>query len=240
MNKIPIAGADCNTPAIIIDQLRHYYPNTNPDAGLVIEHFELARGQQLFLHGDSGTGKTTLLNLLAGVLSPTSGSLTLLDQPFSSMSATKRDQFRAKHIGVVFQQFNLIPHLSVLKNIQLAAYFAGKKTRDVAQQATSLLTALRLGEDTLHRPANTLSIGQQQRVAIARALINTPQLLLIDEPTSALDSKATDAFMEVLTELSASKGISMIFVSHDHRLQRFFSQQVDLASLRNLPEDIKC
>ena len=217
--------------AVSLQQVRHRYTKSENNIGLYIPEWKLKRGEQVFLHGESGSGKTTLLNLLAGVLTPNDGEISLLERPFSAKSARWRDKFRAKHIGVVFQQFNLIPYLSVLKNIQLAAYFAKSPTANVEEKAQKMLLKLKLPASTLHKPARELSVGQQQRVAIARALINEPELLLIDEPTSALDASARNAFMEILTEICQGDNTTMIFVSHDMYLEQFFETSTHMSSL---------
>lgn len=217
--------------AINLKGVRHSYGKSSNETVLSIPHWQLAQGERVFLQGDSGSGKTTLLNLLSGVLTPTEGSIELLGQPFSSLSARRRDAFRARHIGVVFQQFNLVPYLSVLKNIQLANYFAAKRDKHIEESVSGLLAKLNLPADVMHKPANTLSVGQQQRVAIARALINQPELLLVDEPTSALDASARDAFMDILLNMCETAGASLVFVSHDMSLKRFFSTSIDMPSL---------
>ncbi|MEC9262453.1 MAG: ATP-binding cassette domain-containing protein, partial [Pseudomonadota bacterium] len=109
--------------AISLNNVTYQYPKS--DSRLSFPHWQVAQGERLFLYGPSGSGKTTLLNLLAGILTPDSGSVTLLEKPFSTLSEGKRDKFRARHIGVVFQQFNLVSHLTVAQNITLAAHFAG-------------------------------------------------------------------------------------------------------------------
>lgn len=221
-----------NAPlAINLQSVRYSYGTSISETVLDIPHWQLAQGERVFLHGDSGSGKTTLLNLLSGILTPTQGSIELLGQPFSVLSARRRDAFRARHIGVVFQQFNLVPYLSVLKNIQLANYFAAKRDKHIEESASALLAKLNLPVNVMHKPANTLSVGQQQRVAIARALINQPELLLVDEPTSALDASARDAFMDILLNMCENAGASLVFVSHDMSLQRFFSTSIDMPSL---------
>ena len=219
--------------AIRLKDVEHRYPKSQ--TVMTLAHWEVQTGDRVFLHGPSGSGKTTLLNLLAGVLQPDSGEITLLGLPFSSLPTRKRDKFRAKHIGVVFQQFNLVPHLSVLKNIRLAAYFADNKA-SVASKAASMIEALRLPPDVLHQSAGSLSVGQQQRVAIARALINEPEILLVDEPTSALDTDARDAFMTMLTALCESQNTTLIFVSHDQSLEKYLSSSVSLKALCSLKE----
>ncbi len=219
--------------AIRLKDVHHRYPKSQ--VTLSIPHWEVQTGDKVFLHGPSGTGKTTLLNLLAGVLQPESGEIALLDQPFSSLPTRKRDKFRAKHIGVVFQQFNLVPHLSVLKNIRLAAYFADNKA-SVDSKAAAMINALRLPPEVLNQSAGSLSVGQQQRVAIARALINEPEILLVDEPTSALDTDARDAFMNMLTALCETQNTTLIFVSHDKSLEKYLSSSVSLSALCTLRE----
>ncbi len=225
--------------AIDLNQVSYSYEKTNT-SHFYIPRWQIKRGERVFLHGNSGSGKTTMLNLLAGILTPQQGSITLLEQPFSSLSASKRDKFRAQHIGVVFQQFNLIPYLSVLKNIELATYFAKLHTPDVTTRARSLLAKLKLPESMASKAASALSVGQQQRVAIARALINHPELLLVDEATSALDASARDAFMDILIEMCESYGTTLIFVSHDMYLQRFFNSKIEIGSLQHSHETIQC
>lgn len=219
--------------AIRLKDVQHRYPKSQ--VTLSVAHWEVQAGDRVFLHGPSGSGKTTLLNLLAGVLQPDGGEIALLDQSFSSLPTRKRDKFRARHIGVVFQQFNLVPHLSVLKNIRLAAYFADNKT-NVDSKAAGMIEALRLSPDVLHQSAGSLSVGQQQRVAIARALINEPEILLVDEPTSALDTDARDAFMTMLTALCETHNTTLIFVSHDKSLESYLSSSVSLSALCALKE----
>ncbi|XOV78097.1 MAG: ABC transporter ATP-binding protein [Aestuariibacter sp.] len=215
--------------AIYIEQLFHCYKKGFP--GIFVPEWKVSQGQRVFLHGESGSGKTTLLNLLAGVLAPNQGSIELSGCSFSSLSARKRDKFRAQHIGVVFQQFNLIPYLSVVKNIELAVYFNHSHQRDVEVAAAELISALKLPSVALHQSAGTLSVGQQQRVAIARALVNQPELLLVDEPTSALDASARDAFMQILIEMCENTGTTLVFVSHDMQLQQYFETSVEMSAL---------
>jgi putative ABC transport system ATP-binding protein len=164
-------------------------------------------------------------------LTPTQGDITLLSQPFSSLSNRQRDKFRARNIGVVFQQFNLIPYLSVAQNINAAVYFARSKISKTAGDDTllHLLDKLQLPSQVLHAKADALSIGQQQRVAIARALINDPQLLIVDEPTSALDSDARDSFMSLLKDVAGES--TMIFVSHDKAMENYFDRHCSISEL---------
>ncbi|MBL4631609.1 MAG: ATP-binding cassette domain-containing protein [Paraglaciecola sp.] len=190
-------------------------------------------GQQVFLYGDSGSGKSTLLNLLSGILAPQQGSIKLFGTEMSELSNSGRDRFRAENIGVVFQQFNLIPYLSVEKNIELAVYLAKSSKQKLAESLQQLMSVLKLPSSILHIPVSSLSVGQQQRVAIMRAFINSPKLLLIDEPTSALDNPATHAFMSLLLEICQTHNTTMVFVSHDSGLESFFSLRTPISSFCN-------
>lgn len=224
-------------PAISLENVSYQYPKSA--SGVRFPQWRVAQGERLFLHGPSGSGKTTMLNLLAGILTPDSGTVTLLDKPFSLLSEGKRDKFRARHIGVVFQQFNLITHLTVAQNITLAAHFAGEN-QPAQAQLNNLISALQLPLDVLHKKASQLSVGQQQRVAIARALINQPEILLVDEPTSALDADARDAFMTLLINLCEQQQTTLIFVSHDRELSRFLDKSVAINSLISPLEAPSC
>jgi putative ABC transport system ATP-binding protein len=213
---------------ISIQNLSFHYGNTNLPV-LEIPQWTVQTGEQVFLHGPSGAGKSTLLNLLAGILLPNSGAIDILGKRLSDLSARQRDKWRARHIGVVFQQFNLIPYFGAVDNIRLAAHFAG--TGHSADRAKELLQALGINENLHRQPASRLSIGQQQRVAIARALINQPALLIVDEPTSALDSQNRDTFMTLLLEQAERNNTALIFVSHDLSLAERFSRVEALADI---------
>lgn len=230
-------GQTSSTPAqqvaIQVSQLEYTYPG-GAQPVLNIPHWQVTRGQRLFLYGPSGAGKSTLLNLLAGIIKPRSGTIELLGQPVSDFKSRARDRFRAAHIGIVFQQFNLIPYLSVLDNIRLAAHFCPTRQKDVAGRAHQLVAQLGLPDSILARPAHSLSIGQQQRVAIARALINHPEILIVDEPTSALDAAVKDAFIELLLNLVNANQSTLVFVSHDQSLAQNFDESLDLTQLNTV------
>lgn len=221
-----------STLAINLQDMHYHYKDTPASfARLSIEQWKVCTTERIFLYGSSGSGKTTLLNLLCGILIPTSGSVNLFDNNISTLSNSQRDLFRAKNIGVVSQKFNLIPYLSVLKNIELAAYFAKNSRPDVKNDVKTLLKVLQLPSNIIHRQVNQLSIGQQQRVAIARALINNPRLLLVDEPTSALDASAKNAFMDLLMQICNNTKMTLIFVSHDTSLSHHFDSNLDITTL---------
>ena len=190
----------------------------------------------MFLRGPSGSGKTTLLSLIAAVLSPQRGEIIIDDQPLDSLRRTKRDQFRVDRIGLVFQQFNLLPFLSVADNIQLSCRFSSDRKmracndgQTLDQETDRLLNAMRLSPDEIrHRITSQLSVGQQQRVAVARALIGQPPLVIADEPTSSLDSDSRQAFLDLLFSEIDSAGSTLLFVSHDSTLANSFDRCVDL------------
>ncbi len=220
-------AADLNIPAVELKNLRQEWPGQ--DFVLNIPALRLMPGQHLFVRGASGSGKTTLLNLLAGVLPLQQGEIWLGSRQLQPASAALRDRMRAQQIGVVFQQLNLIPYLSVLDNVLLGQAFAGRQAD--LPRARLLLRSLQLPETLWSAPALQLSVGQQQRVAIARALLGKPTLLIADEPTSALDADNRDAFMQLLLQEAADAGSTVIFVSHDKALARYFQFQLDMSRL---------
>ncbi|MCC5854921.1 MAG: ABC transporter ATP-binding protein [Idiomarina sp.] len=198
---------------------------------LTVESLALKTGEHLFVLGSSGSGKTTFLNLIAGMMPPTSGKIEIAGQDLTTMSAAARDRVRAEHIGLIFQQLNLIPYLTPLENVLLPARFSGRLSAETEQRALDLLQTLGLDVNTIQRPAAQLSVGQQQRVAIARALLLKPPLLIADEPTSALDADNRDGFMQLLLDEANRYGTTVIFVSHDQALRSFFSRSLDMKNI---------
>lgn len=222
-----------------LTHLAYAWPDHPPC--LSIERFTLAPGEAVFLHGPSGSGKSTLLALIAGVSTAGRGQVRVLDTDLASLSAAARDRFRVDHIGIVFQQFNLLPYLSVLDNVLLPCRFSAlRRSRALAQApnlraaAQALLRELDLASELWSRPASRLSVGQQQRVALARALIGQPELILADEPTSALDATRQRAFLDLLARECEAAGAGLIFVSHDLRLSERFARVEDLTRLNRL------
>lgn len=201
-----------------------------------IDALELTAGDHLFIQGPSGSGKSTLLNLLGGFLAGYQGQIQVAGQVMTELSRRQLDQLRADRLGILFQQFNLLPYLDLIENVSLPCRFSKARSENakarsgsVHQEAERLLQ--RLGLDVLalgKRPITQLSIGQQQRVAAARALIGSPSLIIADEPTSALDPHHRDLFIELLLEESAQCGSSLVLVSHDPALAPFFSHHLSL------------
>jgi len=226
-----------NPPALALHGVRFTYPGAL-QATLDIESLRIEAGQGLMLRGPSGGGKTTLLSLAAGVLLPQQGQVELMGRDWARLPATSRDAHRVDHVGYIFQQFNLLPYLSVLDNVLLPCGFSARRRNRAMASASSpraaaiaLLDALELDASLHRRPASDLSVGQQQRVAAARALIGRPDIIIADEPTSALDEDRRAAFMRLLTAECAQAGSALLFVSHDARLSAHFDVVVDLPTL---------
>ncbi|HBA66545.1 MAG TPA: hypothetical protein DCZ48_10310, partial [Methylococcaceae bacterium] len=179
--------------------------------------------------------KSTLLSLISGILVPASGQIKILGTDLARIGGMARDRFRARHIGVIFQQFNLLPYLSVEANIELAVKFGHRPILN-KDSIAELTDRLGLDRSILKRKASQLSVGQQQRVAVARALINHPELIIADEPTSSLDSDTRDEFMRVLLESAALNRTTVVFVSHDKSLGHYFDQEISLHDLMQAGE----
>lgn len=216
--------------SINISQLKFSY-RTEHDNLLDIKQWQIKHGQHVFLHGPSGCGKSTLLKLICGLLTPIQGMIKVLDQDLSLLSTSKKDAFRAKHIGYIAQSFNLIPYLSVLDNIRLAQMF-GQKSDSLFP--TRLLKQLNIEQSLWHQSCESLSMGQQQRIAIARALVNQPRLIIADEPTSSLDERNSKAFMNLLRHVCAESQMTLLFVSHDMRLADHFSHLQSLPAINDI------
>lgn len=222
-----------NDTTIALEHLRFGWPGRS-DFALDISQFELRAGESVLLLGASGSGKSTLLSLICGTLPMQSGRLQVCGQDMTALRAAKRDRFRAEHIGVVFQQFNLLPFGSVADNILLPLRFAPRRRAragDARSAAEGLCHALALPGDVLGMQAGKLSVGQQQRVAVARALIGAPPLLIADEPTSALDEGAQAAFLDLMFAQAVTQGTSVLMVSHDARLGARFDRALRIEDL---------
>ena len=219
-------------PILSLSGVQFRWPDGPPL--LDLEGFELGAGERVFLHGPSGSGKSTLLGLIAGIHRPQAGHIRINGQDIVDLSASARDRIRGSELGYVFQQFNLVPYLSVLENVLLPLTFSAARRRREAERgapevrALELLLALGLDEQMAGRSPGNLSVGQQQRVAVARALLGSPPLLICDEPTSALDADARDDFLDLLIRSVESSQAALIFVSHDASLADHFHRHLAL------------
>jgi putative ABC transport system ATP-binding protein len=225
-------NAMTESPAIIVNDVQFSWSKETSTAPFIhIPHWQIAQGERVFLQGASGTGKSTLLNLLSGVLLTDHGDITVLGQGLHALNNRARDQFRARHLGIIFQQFNLIPYLSVKDNILLSQTFS--KTCQAAERLGELCEQLQLPLSLLEQAANQLSVGQQQRIAVARALYHKPNIIIADEPTSALDSHTRDEFIDLLLAQSQKTNSTVIFVSHDHSIAAHFDRIDNLADINH-------
>lgn len=194
---------------------------------LRIPSLTIAPSEQVGIYGSSGTGKTTFLNLISGLITVTSGTLKVNGTELSSLSEAKRDRFRAKHVGTIFQTFNLVEGYTALENVMLGQVFlTGRSDRS---KAKAMLEQVGLGDRANHVPS-TLSVGQQQRVSIARALVNDPDILLADEPTGSLDPASATMVMDLIQEFS--KGRTLLLVSHDAAVLDRFQNRLSLTEYR--------
>ncbi len=221
-----------------LDALRYCHPGQS-EAFLRVAHFSLQAGERVLLHGPSGCGKSTLLSLITGIRPVQEGEIRVAGASFSSLSQRKRDAFRADHIGVIFQAFNLLPYLNAVDNVCLSAGFSRRRceregasnNRQRRLAAQELLSRLGLDSATSALPAWQLSFGQQQRVAAARALFGKPDLIIADEPTSALDSHSRDTLLALLCEQCEHAGSALLMVSHDSQVADRFHRSVGFSAL---------
>ncbi|MEO1138083.1 MAG: ABC transporter ATP-binding protein [Pseudomonadota bacterium] len=205
-----------------------------------VPDFRLATAETVLLLGESGSGKSTLLSLICGTTQPGAGRVTVAGTDITKLSGGARDRFRAEQIGVIFQQFNLLPFGTVADNILLPLRFAPERRQrsvPARQVAADLCRTLGLPDAVFTARASTLSVGQQQRVAVARALIGQPPLIIADEPTSALDAGSQAAFLDLLFQQTATNGASLLMVSHDPRLATRFDRVARIEDIARIERD---
>ncbi|WP_165351954.1 ABC transporter ATP-binding protein [Salipiger sp. IMCC34102] len=218
-------------PVLTLEDVRFRWPG-RASFGLSVPGFRVEQGESVLLLGESGSGKSTLLSLICGIVTADGGRITVGGTDLSALRAGARDRFRAERIGVIFQQFNLLPYASVSDNILLPLQFAPeRRSRAAAGEVATLCSALGLPDGIAGTSAGRLSVGQQQRVAVARALIGQPSLIVADEPTSALDAATQTTFLGLLFDRIAAAGSSLLMVSHDERLGARFDRVVHLSNI---------
>jgi putative ABC transport system ATP-binding protein len=186
----------------------------------VLKHIDLTvnKGYIQLLMGPSGSGKTTLLSILAGLMTPTAGTVHLLGQDITKMNPKQLAEFRLRHLGFIFQGFNLFPALTASENVEVALNIKGIRGRCAKNQSLSLLKSVGLADKIDFLPRN-LSGGQKQRVAVARALAGSPEIIMADEPTAALDSQSGHQIIELLYHLAKAKNSTVLIVTHDPRIK---------------------
>jgi len=220
-------------PIVELNEVRFRWPGRTSFA-LSVPEFLLAPAETVLLLGSSGSGKSTLLSLICGTILCDTGHVCVAGRDLSRLSGGGRDRFRAEHIGMIFQQFNLLPFASVRDNIGLPLCFAPQRRRRAGDEhavAQELCSALGLPADILPARAAALSVGQQQRVAVARALIGRPPIIIADEPTSALDADTQSAFLDLLFAQVRAHGTTLLMVSHDPRLADRFDRVLHMADI---------
>lgn len=216
-----------------LKNLRYAWPG-DPHPVIDLEYLGLDCGEKAFMFGPSGSGKSTLLALIAGLISPQRGQILFQNQELNALGGAGRDRFRAEHLGVIFQQFNLLPWLDLTGNVELPCRFSkarAARAGKVRRAAESLLASMGLAPGLWHRRSDSISVGQQQRVAAARALIGRPELILADEPTSALDHDRRVEFLDLLFRQVDAAQSTLLFVSHDRELADRFDRAIDLTRL---------
>ncbi|MFK7741502.1 MAG: ABC transporter ATP-binding protein [Planctomycetota bacterium] len=197
-----------------------------------VDRLEISAGEQVALVGRSGTGKTTLLHILAGILRPDEGEVEVAGERIDQMGESARDRHRGKNIGMVYQTFNLLQPFTALENVLMGALFGRGSGGDAKLRAAGLLEKVGLGERLHHRPSE-LSVGQVQRVAICRALVNDPQLILMDEPLGNQDKTTGGQVLDLLLQMASDAGKTVVMVTHDPESATRMQRTVDLSTLRD-------
>ena len=199
---------------------------------------QIRQGESIAIMGASGSGKSTLMNILGCLDQPTSGEYLLKGTNVAELDDNQLAAIRGKQIGFVFQNFNLLPRTTALRNVELPLVYNGVKGRNRHQRATAALELVGLG-DRLHHKPNELSGGQQQRVAIARALVNQPAIIMADEPTGNLDSKSSSEIMDIFWHLHEEQGITIVLVTHEEDIAAYTQRLVRLADGRIVEDKVK-
>ena len=219
----------------IRDLIKSYRtPDGEVQTVLDVPAFALEEKEHVALRGTSGTGKTTLLNCIAGILSPDSGHIELAGRDMAVLGESARDRHRADNIGYIFQTFNLLQGYTCLENVLLGMSFGPGKDR---ARARELLTRVGLEDRLDYRPSQ-LSVGQQQRVAVARALANQPQLVLADEPTGNLDPRNGREALKLIREICGETDAALLLVSHDQEVLNQFDECRDLAEINQAMREV--
>ncbi len=225
---------------ITTDLCRYYRRGPQQVRAVDMVSLEVVRGEFLAIVGASGSGKSTMLNLMAGLDTPTSGQIEVNGSVLGELSRRELSTYRAKQVGMVFQSFNLVAHHTALKNVEMALFFNDTPARERRLLAAQILERLGLADRMDHRPAD-LSGGEQQRVAMARALVKKPDMLFADEPTGNLDQDNTDQIGRLLTELNG-QGLTVIMATHDLGLARRYAHRtvrMDYGKLVKIPPAVQ-
>lgn len=230
MNKPPLL--QCN-------KLGKRYQDGKVSASVLHEvSFTMQTGEMMAIVGSSGSGKSTLLHLLGGLDTPCRGEVMINGQSLNQLSAAAKAHLRNQSLGFVYQFHHLLPDFTALENVALPLLIGKVSTREATTRAQNMLAAVGLEARCEHRPAE-LSGGERQRVAIARALVNNPQLVLADEPTGNLDARNADSIFDLLAELNASQQTALLVVTHDLRLAKRLSRQMEMRDGRLIATEMR-
>jgi len=217
---------------IKLSNINKDFPVGNRDIRVLHEiNAEIKLGELTMIVGPSGCGKTTLISILSGILSATTGEINLMGTELTRTSDTKKVLFRRENIGFIFQQYNLLPALTAAENAAMALSAAGVSEKQALNRARTILEDIGMEGQTEKLPRQ-LSGGQQQRVAIARALVHNPRLIVCDEPTAALDAKTGQQVMEILRNVANDKNRAVLVVTHDNRIYRFADRILEMSDGR--------
>jgi putative ABC transport system ATP-binding protein len=218
---------------LLVEKVRKSYREPNGDVLPILDvpRLEVGAGEQVVIRGRSGGGKTTLLNVIAGLATPDEGKIVVHSTDVARLPEAARDRFRARHIGFVFQTFNLLAGFSALENVLLGMTFTGQHKDP--QRAADLLGRVGLGHRLAHKPA-ALSVGEQQRVAVARALVNRPVLLLADEPTANIDPAHQQQVVELLRDVCRAENVAMLLVTHSPEVASQFERVEHLENINRV------
>ena len=227
--------------AINIDDLSLKYQGSDC---LDIPSLAIEQGETILLFGENGSGKTSLMKILSGLIKPDSGSVSVLGHQLTTMTAKKTCQFRADYIGHIFQELNLIPYLTAMENMVLPCGFSNYKARNISTaghtgeyEAYTLMAKLKCEDPSrLRKEADQLSKGLQQRVAIVRALMGKPRLILADEPASAMGAYSRKLVYNLLTTWAREHGSTLICISHDEEANAFFDRQINMKEINRNAE----
>ena len=219
-----------NESIIKIDTVKFYWSKRS-NFKIFVPNLEIKKGEKVLLLGESGSGKTTILSLICGFLNPLSGNIFINGKTINQLSSKTKDEYRADNIGIIFQQFNLLPYANVVDNVLLPLYFSKVRSNNVPdkrEKVIELFKQLRLPDDITQFRASSLSMGQQQRVAVARALIGNPSLIIADEPTSSLDADAQKIFLDLMFQQISENNSTLLMVSHDRSLSDQFDRLINI------------
>lgn len=216
---------------LLIKDLTKSFVNSQKEKSNIIniDNFEINAGQQIALNGESGSGKTTFLNLISGIINADSGNIIIKDTDITKLSESKTDRFRAKNIGYIFQTFNLLQGYTALENVMIGMMFSGSPDKNISIKA---LDTVGLSGKINNKPSE-LSIGEQQRVSVARAIVNSPGLILADEPTANLDRANSKTVINLIKDICSEKNISLLTVTHDPLILEQFESVIEFSEINS-------